>query len=298
MRRLILLFSSLTLCLASAAQAMEVVTSIKPLQLIAAALTAGVTTPQQLLPNSASPHDYQLRPSDMRMLQKADLVVWIGPELENFLHKPLASLPQRVTQLGLLAALPEPAPVEQVAVAPGAENEHGAEHHHGQEDPHIWLDPANGVAIGAIIAEQLIRLDAPNADRYRANLAQFKQAVADTDGAIAALLAPLANVGYFVFHDAYRPFEARYRLNHLGAFTLSPERRPGARQLAAIRTRLQQPNAQCVFSEPQFTPGVLSAVTQGLPVRRAVLDPLGSDSSSYPELLMSLAHQFQHCLAP
>lgn len=81
---------SLSLLPSQAAQADEVVTSIRPLGLIAAALTDGITQPQVLLADGASPHHYALRPSDMRALTEAKVVFWVGPELEQFLDKPLA----------------------------------------------------------------------------------------------------------------------------------------------------------------------------------------------------------------
>ena len=70
---------------ASAFAEPRVLTSIKPLQLIAAAVQDGVGTPDVLLPAGASPHHYTLRPSDLRQVKEADLVYWIGPDLEGFL---------------------------------------------------------------------------------------------------------------------------------------------------------------------------------------------------------------------
>ena len=77
--------------LASPARAeVSVLTSIKPLQLVAAAIQDGVGQPDVLLPPGASPHQYALRPSDVRRLREVQLFYWIGPDLENFLPKVLA----------------------------------------------------------------------------------------------------------------------------------------------------------------------------------------------------------------
>ncbi|MEN2812373.1 High-affinity zinc uptake system protein ZnuA [Mannheimia haemolytica] len=73
---------------ASVAQA-DVLTSIKPLGFIASAITEGVTETKVLLPVTASPHDYSLKPSDVTQLQSAQLVVWVGDGLEGFLEKVL-----------------------------------------------------------------------------------------------------------------------------------------------------------------------------------------------------------------
>ena len=79
---------SAALLTAASAQA-NVLTTIKPLGFIAAAITDGVTETEVLLPVSASPHDYSLKPSDASKLQSADLVVWVGGGMESFLTKSL-----------------------------------------------------------------------------------------------------------------------------------------------------------------------------------------------------------------
>lgn len=88
------LFSVLGLAASVAAPAHSaVVASIKPLGFIAAAIADGVTPVEVLLPDGASEHDYALRPSDIKRLQGADLVVWIGPEMEAFMPRAVAQLP-------------------------------------------------------------------------------------------------------------------------------------------------------------------------------------------------------------
>lgn len=85
-----------------------VVASLKPLGFIASAIADGVTETQVLLPDGASEHDYSLRPSDVKRLQNADLVVWIGPEMEAFMQKSASQLPaeKQVTIAGLSGVKP------------------------------------------------------------------------------------------------------------------------------------------------------------------------------------------------
>ena len=70
----------------------KVVTSILPVHSLAAAVMEGAGKPRLLVRGAASPHAYAMRPSDARALAGADLIFWIGPELEGFLAKPLAAL--------------------------------------------------------------------------------------------------------------------------------------------------------------------------------------------------------------
>ena len=64
----------------------SIVTTIKPLTLIASAVTEGVEQPEQLLPAGVSAHHYSLKPSERIRLQQAELVIWVGPNHETFLR--------------------------------------------------------------------------------------------------------------------------------------------------------------------------------------------------------------------
>ena len=89
---------ALALACATAAPSLaapNVVVSIKPIHALVADVMDGVGTPTLLLPSASSPHVYTLRPSDARALEAAAVVVWIGPELETFLEKPVAAIARR-----------------------------------------------------------------------------------------------------------------------------------------------------------------------------------------------------------
>lgn len=97
--------SALVLSLAmtglASANELNVVTSIRPLHSLLANVTQGVTTPTNIVPANASPHDYALKPSDAQALQNAALVFWVGEDLESFLAKSITSLPQNAKVIAL-----------------------------------------------------------------------------------------------------------------------------------------------------------------------------------------------------
>lgn len=82
-------------------QSPKVVVSIKPIHSLVAGVMQGVAEPQLLMKGGGSPHGYVLRPSEARSLADADLVVWVGHELESFLEKPLSTLGRNARQLEL-----------------------------------------------------------------------------------------------------------------------------------------------------------------------------------------------------
>ncbi|MDN4621804.1 zinc ABC transporter substrate-binding protein ZnuA [Pantoea agglomerans] len=285
----------------------NVVASLKPVGFIAAAIADGVTPVDVLLPDGASEHDYSLRPSDAKRLKNADLVVWVGPEMEAFMAKSAAELPAQKN-----LAMVNIDGVKPLLISGGEdEDEHTAEkseeqdtdahhHHHGEFNMHLWLSPEIARKTAVAIHGKLLELMPQDKAKLDANLQQFEVALADTDKRVSAQLAPVRNKGYFVFHDAYTYFEKQYGLSPTGHFTVNPEIQPGAQRLHQIRTQLVEQKAVCVFAEPQFRPAVIDAVARGTQVRKGTLDPLGTDISlakdSYVKFLSQLSSQYESCL--
>lgn len=303
----------LGLFFAGQANAVNVLTTVKPLQLIANAITDGGESAALLLKPGTSPHDYALKPSDLHRINDADLVIWVGPELEQFLE------PLLKDHSGSLALMNRLSPHDHHDEhEPHDEHHHDEDkhhdngkivitqqedhhdHHHGDRDPHIWLDPHNALQIARMITTRLGELDHTNLDRYQQNLMRFEAKLAAADEQVSARLAPARDKGYFVFHDAYGYWEQHYHIPSLGHFTISPERAPGAKTVASIHEALKQANAECVFAEPQFRPAVVNAVVRGTQARVAELDPLATavkpDSDGYFHFMLKLADDMAACL--
>ncbi|WJN59512.1 zinc ABC transporter substrate-binding protein [Pseudomonas sp. SO81] len=298
MSRLFVVLAFSLLSLAAQAE-VRVLTSIKPLQLIAAAVQGDLGQPEVLLPPGASPHHFALRPSDVRRVQSADLLYWIGADMETFLPRVLSGreLPSVAVQdlPGLTLRHFGEGKGEHRHDEHGAD-EHDHEHRTGSLDAHLWLLPANARVIAAKIAADLSTVDPANATRYRANLQAFEQRLSAADAALEARLAPLASKPFFVFHQAFDYFESAYGLQHAGVFTAASEVQPGARHVAAMRERLQATGPACVFSEPPLRPRLADTLSAGLPVKLAELDALGAKAASYEQLLTDLGRGLAGCL--
>lgn len=301
---------SIAASLALPAQA-DVVASVKPVGFIAAAIADGVTPVQVLLPDGASEHDYALRPSDIKRLKSADLVVWVGPEMEAFMTKSAAALP--AAKNVQMSDLPGVKPLLLKGGEDEEEEEHEAHsghshgtadshdhHHHGEYNMHLWMSPEISKKTAIAIHAKLLELMPQSKDKLDANLQHFEAELASADAKISKQLAPVKDKGYFVFHDAYTYFEKHFGLTPLGHFTVNPEIQPGAQRLHQIRTQLVEQKATCVFAEPQFRPAVIEAVARGTTVRSGTLDPLGTDitpgKDSYVTFLSQLSSQYASCL--
>lgn len=302
---------------ASVAQA-DVLTSIKPLGFIAGAITEGVTETKVLLPVTASPHDYSLKPSDVSQLQSAQLVVWVGDGLEGFLEKSIEKLPkEKVLTLEEVEAIDDI--VDKARKKEDKDDDHDHKHkhehkhdhkhaghnhdHHGHshdEDWHIWLSSEASELAAEQIAARLSEQMPEQKAKIAENLAKFKANLTAKKAEIAKQLEPVKAKGYYTFHDAYGYFEREYGLSSLGSFTINPTVAPGAKTIASIKKNITKHNAQCLFAEPQFTPKVIETLAKETKVNVGQLDPLGAkiqlSATAYPEFLQALADEFSQCL--
>jgi zinc transport system substrate-binding protein len=146
------------------------------------------------------------------------------------------------------------------------------------------------------IARTLSEIDPPNRDRYTANARLLHERLTQLDRELQERLTPVKDDPYIVFHDAYQYFEYRYDLNAVGALTIMPENRPGARRLYEMRARIAEAGAQCVFSEPQFEPALVETLIAGTGVRTGALDPLGATLAAGPEAYFDLMNQLAEAL--
>ncbi|MHC8384482.1 zinc ABC transporter substrate-binding protein ZnuA [Pseudomonas sp. LB3P14] len=293
-------FIATFLLMGSAHAEVKVLTSIKPLQLIAAAVQDGVAIPEVLLPPGASPHNYALRPSDVRKVQSVDLVYWIGPDMEGFLPRVLngRTLPSVAVQD--LPGLKLRHFAEDNHSHAEEADEHDHDHRPGSLDAHLWLSPVNARVIATKMAADLSAADPSNAARYQSNLKAFDERLDAMDLRLKARLAGIAGKPYFVFHEAFDYFEDAYGLKHTGVFSVAAEVQPGAQHVAAMRTRLQEVGKTCVFSEPPLRPRLAETLVTGLPVKLAELDALGgytpATAQGYEQVLEKLGNDLAGCL--
>lgn len=302
MGKLLQIATFLVLLTAPAAAAEpKIVTSFPMLQSLAAAISG--TEPDSIVRGGGSPHTYSMRPSDARALEQADLVIWIGEDYEGFLERPIKALGKRARVLELAEA-PGVTTLKgrEGGVWEGEGHSHNhAGHHHGDVDGHMFLDPKNAAAFGRAIAAALSEIDAPNADRYRANAEALAAKLDALDADLAATLRPLAGKPFIVFHDSLQYLEKRYGLTPAGSITVSPERRPSAQRLQRLRDRIARSKTICVFAEPQFDQALVRTVVEGTKAKTGTLDYVGAEvppgADHYFTVMRALAKDLSSCLS-
>ena len=170
-------------------------------------------------------------------------------------------------------------------------------HDHEGADPHAWLLPANAQAWLDVIATELAEHDPDNAAAYKANAAAGKQEIAETVASISASLEPFRAKQFIVFHDAYQYFERGFGLSAAGAISLGDAVKPSPARIAEVRGVVADLKVSCVFSEPQFNPGVVATVLDGTGAGTALLDPLGAKLEPGPQFYPALLREIGSAIA-
>ena len=302
----------------------KVVTTIKPLHSLISNVMDGIGEPSLIIEGSTSPHSFVLKPSHAKIIEQADIIFWIGEDIETFMEKPLESIAKNAKKISFM----ELASIEKLKFREenifdhddhddhghGEDKDHddhghgekkdhddhghGHEgHHHGEFDAHIWLDPANAKEMLHEIAHELADLDPDNASKYESNA---DQAIKSIDKMIKDIDTNInKDAKFIVFHDAYQYFETRFGVMTAGALTLNTDVLPGAKQISEIQEVITERDIKCIFSEPQFNPKIIETIAKDTGIKTGILDPLGSifdaNKMQYFKLIKDLGNKLKDC---
>lgn len=291
-------FSLICFCLLSISSNSyaTIVTSIKPIGLITAAIADQVDEVKIIVPNGGSPHQYALKPSDVLAINSASLIIWISPELEGFMIPYTKNIKDK--PIIEISSLETVKPLQQFAK--DHDHKQDSKHHHGKYDMHVWLSPEIANQTALAIYNQLLKIYPEKEQVLRKNLSDFEIELQQTTKTVANNLNKVENSGYFVFHPAYGYFESNFNLKNLGSITLNPSVQPGVKTVLDIQNKIKEEHAVCIFSEPQFDARILNKIVENSDVKIGILDPLGIDvpfnQKGYFQLLLNLSNRLKQCL--
>lgn len=273
--------------------AVQIVASIKPVELIVRAVATDDMQSTTLVPPGSSPHTYSMKPSERRALEEAEVIFWVGPEMETFLSRLVSGQEFRPRTVALMA--------RDRAITEDHGHGHDDGHNHGDgEDPHIWLDPELAIEMAQTIHQTLSALEGVDTRALESNLARFTDSVREMDETIRRQLAPAHDISLFAYHNAFTRFAGHYDLQLDGVLTLNPELSPGARHIAGVQDKLRKANHPCLLTEPQFNRQWWRSITQGLNVTFSTWDPLATDvavsSDGYNQFQQSIVDAVLKCL--
>lgn len=257
---------------AFAGQAKPVVlSSIAPLQMLVSEIGGGEIRSELLIPSTASAHDFSLRPSDIKRVRGADLVLWIGPAMEGNVAKILRRHPRSVAMFPALGH---------------------------NDDPHVWLDAKEIQPMALAIAAHLAELMPEKSDHFLANAARFNTSFRLLDSTVAKEIQSAKKGEYLLLHDGFSRFERHYGLPVARFVVTDSSKLPGTRHLAELRSQLQAGAFSCVFSEPQYPLAILDALLAGVEVPLIELDVMATSiaqSDGFLALYRQVAMAFLSC---
>jgi ABC-type Zn uptake system ZnuABC Zn-binding protein ZnuA len=237
-----------------------------------------------LLPANADPHDYEVRPGDVKALADADLVISSGGDLDHWLASAIDSSGTGADHLTL---------IDHVRTMEGAEE--GGDGH--AIDPHWWQDPRNAVKAVAAIEAALSTADADGAATYKRNAADYTSRLTALDGAVATCIGklPPAQRKLVTTHDALGYYADRYGLDVVGAVipSLSTQAQASAGEVTKLVDTIRREQVKAIFAESSVNPKIEQVVADqaGATIGNALwadtLGPKGSDGETYLKSIAS-----------
>lgn len=282
-----------------------IVASIAPVGLLLKDLLGDAAHVEVLLDGVASPHHFQLRMSDKRLLNHADLVVWLGEDMERFLTKPLSVREQKgrpVIELLRSIDLGD----HTYHQHDGDAHDHSGHGSHRGVDPHIWLSPTKATRIQLLLVDRISQA-LPQYPRLREGmthrLARIEQSrtilIADikkrfVDEVIVTRLKDMV-----AFHDAYDHFTGAFDLPDILSINRVPDESVSAKHLARVVKQFDGVIGGCLLVDSAELP---SAKKYALKLDRkiVVVDVLASRKLpylSYDDYLSYFVSQFLECFA-
>ncbi len=262
----------------------NIVTTIKPLQLIAEAVIQKQGSVSSIMDPRQSPHHFTLSPSDRIALAQADIAIWIGPLFETHLTDFIAQ--QKLAEKTLTVIETPGLTLHAISAS--------------QLDAHLWLDSSNAVRIAGIIADRAASLDPQNEAVFRRNLSLFEADIERLNIALRQKLSIRSTAKYAVYHNAYQYFEKQFGLQYAMVILQDAALQPGIREIVQLRQQVQQLSPSCLLLEIDANADLVSTVLNGHQLKSITVDLLGIRTNinpgGYSQFLLNLADDFISCL--
>lgn len=263
--------------------------TLKVLEMISAELLESSdqqTLQTQLLPMAASHnHSYTTKFSDLRRLQTADLFVWLGPEFERHLDRPVAAL--------------RPGPRIFTWLPEHDEHESDQSLNHELHHTHVWLDPIYIAEKIPQLAEALGQVQPVLANQLEANAVNYAVELRQLHADLVDKLSPYRGMGIVSDHGGLEPFLERFGLRHMGSLSSGHHGSLSLKRVQALRADVESGTTRCLVitsKEPTLQKDSRRLFADlGVPIME--LDPMGLEASSYSVLLQSIASTLAECLA-
>ncbi len=239
----------------------SVVTSFYPLYYFASQIAGDKAIVTNLTPAGIEPHDYELTPQDLVVIQNSNILVLNGGQLEPWTDHITAQLSNTTT---LVMAGNELATQQMT------------EENQLVTDPHVWLSPKLAQQQVKKITLGFIQADAAHSAYYLANEKNLIARLDELDTAYTKNLAQCSNRKIITSHTAFAYLANDYHLEQVAIAGLSPEAEPTAAELSKIVEFAQINTINYIFFENVVSPDLAETIANEVGAQTLVLNPLES----------------------
>lgn len=286
---------SLLFCLCSSiysvARAQTIVTSIQPYYSLTQQIAPDAEV-FRLLAIGASPHSFEPKPSQIRTIAKADLII-INGVVDDWVYDIIEASKSKAIVLNMMNELD----FEHIEDHDGHNHEVESAADADLGNPHIWLNPALMAKGVSVIAKHLTELETTETTATTAttdktaiqnNAKRLANSLNNLDRQIQRRLAPLSTTPFVPFHNAWAHFADHYHMNLLLEIEPAPGREPTAHYLAEALDQIAATGTKAVFSEVQLAKRPAQVVANNAEVSLYQLDPIGGteNTESYQDMLL------------
>ena len=250
---------------------LRVLTSFYPMYDFACKIGGDCIDVTNMVPSGTEPHDWEPSTNDLKNLEKADVFIYNGADMEPWADDLLVN---RSDTLHVVEAS------ENVELrTTDGEHEHaheheGADHHHGDFDPHVWLDPENAKIEMEAIRDALCAADPENSTVFQSNYEKYAAEFDALDAEFREKLAPLPNRTIVVAHEAFGYLCDAYGLTQVGIEGLSPDSEPDPGRMAEVIDFVREHSISTIFFEELVSPKVAEAIASETGAQAKMLSPL------------------------
>ena len=235
------------------AELIKVVTTIYPVTYFTQRVGGDRVQVTSLVAPGIEAHDFEPKPSDLRALQDARVVVYNHPAFETWMADALRSAGTGKTVVQAADA----------GVGEGA----GA-------DPHVWLDPLKAAAQVQRIRDGLVAADPSGAEAYRARAAQLMSELNSLHASFQAALSDCALKTVVISHAAFGHLARRYGIEQLGLAGISAEAEAGPQHTAEIARKMRELGIKHILVEPVLSARLAEALAAETGATLLPLHPL------------------------
>lgn len=268
----------------------QYVTTIHPFKTVIQEIVGEQGKVHRLLPPGASPHTYELRPSDAKIIDAARAIFYGADNLDGWVLKF-----SNAHQIELIK-LVDPAAL--IHFHEPANKPHSAAHHEHRTgpdqdhsavvDPHFWTDPLTVKSLLPALVQQLSALDPANQAVFESNARRFSRQLDSLHQQLTSMLAPIAGSKVMISHPFFQYFFKRYDIHLVGIVEAIPGKEPTPRQLKGYIEQVKQQRVKAIFDHLQLPDRAAKLVAEAAGIKICQLDPLGgvAGREGYDELLL------------